>query len=101
MTYRARVRPWVRTTSSKDSTHSLVSSGSMSGSWVGSPSLMIEKRWRPEATGDSSHSAGRALGLVGWVRHGIADAVAVGPVQSGCPPLILVPARTERDTTQG
>jgi len=23
----------------------------MSGSWVGSPSLMIEKRWRPEATG--------------------------------------------------
>jgi hypothetical protein len=38
--------------SSKDSSHSLVSSGSMSGSWVGSPSLMIEKRWRPrEATG--------------------------------------------------
>jgi hypothetical protein len=31
----------------------------MSGSWVGSPSLMMEKRWRPEATGDSSHSAGR------------------------------------------
>src|ERR1700685_1125774 len=41
--------------SSNDSSHSLVSSGSMSGSWVGSPSLMMEKRWRPEATGDSSH----------------------------------------------
>jgi hypothetical protein len=44
MTYRARLRPWVRTMSSKDSSHSLVSSGSMSGSWVGNPSLMIEKR---------------------------------------------------------
>ena len=29
----------------------IVSSGSMSGSWVGSPSLMMENRWRPEATG--------------------------------------------------
>ena len=44
MTYLARDRPRVRTTSSNDSTHSLVSSGSMSGNWVGSPSLMIEKR---------------------------------------------------------
>jgi hypothetical protein len=44
ITYRARDRPRVRTTLSNDSTHSLVSSGSMSGSWVGSPSLMIEKR---------------------------------------------------------
>src|SRR5262249_50479623 len=33
------------------STHSRVSSGSMSGSWLGRPSLMIEKRWLPEATG--------------------------------------------------
>jgi hypothetical protein len=33
---------------------------------VGSPSLMMEKRWRPEATGDSSHSAGRAR--MKWLR---------------------------------
>ena len=51
MTYLARVRPLVRTTLSNDSTHSRVSSGSVSGSWVGSPSLMMENRWRPEATG--------------------------------------------------
>ena len=35
MTYLARARPRVRTTSSNESTHSLVSSGSMSGSCVG------------------------------------------------------------------
>ncbi len=51
MTYLARPRPRLRTTLSKDSTQSLVSSGSISGSCVGSPSLMIEKRWRPAATG--------------------------------------------------
>jgi len=37
----ARARPLVRTTESNDSTHSRVSSGSMSGSWVGNPSLMM------------------------------------------------------------
>ena len=37
-------RARVRTTLSNESTHSRVSSGSMSGNWVGSPSLMIEKR---------------------------------------------------------
>ena len=42
--YLARARPRVRTTVSNESTHSLVSSGSISGSWVGRPSLMIEKR---------------------------------------------------------
>ena len=46
-----RPRPRVLTTVSNDSTHSRVSSGSMSGSWLGRPSLMIEKRWLPEATG--------------------------------------------------
>ncbi len=51
MTYLARARPLVRTTVSNDSIHSRVSSGSMSGSWVGSPSLMMGNRWRPEATG--------------------------------------------------
>ena len=51
ITYLARERPRVRTTLSKESTQSLVSSGSISGSCVGSPSLMIEKRWRPAATG--------------------------------------------------
>ena len=38
------VRPRVRTTLSNESTHSRVSSWSMSGNWVGSPSLMMEKR---------------------------------------------------------
>src|SRR5579859_3195011 len=37
-------------TASSDSSHSPVSFGSMSGSWAGRPSLMIEKRSRPEAT---------------------------------------------------
>src|ERR1039457_4178893 len=41
ITYLARVRPRVRTTESNDSTHSRVSSGAMSGKWVGNPSLMI------------------------------------------------------------
>ena len=41
ITYLARVRPLVRTTESNDSTHSRVSSGSMSGNWVGNPSLMM------------------------------------------------------------
>ncbi len=50
MTYRARALPLLRTTPSNESTHSLVSSGSVSGNWVGSPSLMMEKRWRPTAT---------------------------------------------------
>ncbi len=38
MTYRARSRPRSSTIESNESTHSWVSSGSMSGSWVGSPS---------------------------------------------------------------
>src|SRR3954467_2383304 len=38
-------------TPSSDSTHSLVSSGSMSGSWLGSPSL-ITGRLRSVATGN-------------------------------------------------
>ena len=41
MTYLARVRPLVLTTESNDSTHSRVSSGSMSGNWVGNPSLIM------------------------------------------------------------
>ena len=42
MRYLARPRPRVRVTESNESTHSRVSSGSMSGSCVGSPSLMME-----------------------------------------------------------
>src|SRR5690349_20329424 len=42
-------------TPSSDSTHSLVSSGSMSGSWLGSPSLMTG-RLRSVATGVPSLS---------------------------------------------
>src|SRR5579871_353787 len=36
--YRARLRPWVSTTASNESSHSRVSSGSMSGSWWLNPS---------------------------------------------------------------
>src|SRR3954463_3964667 len=46
MRYRARCRPATSTTASRDSSHSAVSAGSMSGSWLGSPSLMMEKRSR-------------------------------------------------------
>src|SRR3954469_25584523 len=50
MRKRARPRPLVATRSSKLSSHSWVSLGSTSGSWLGSPSLMTENR-----------SAGRSL----------------------------------------
>ncbi|MEY4009923.1 MAG: hypothetical protein RLZZ93_615 [Actinomycetota bacterium] len=36
--YRARLRPWVSTTASRDSSHSSVSPGSVSGSWWWEPS---------------------------------------------------------------
>jgi len=33
----------------------------MSGNWVGSPSLMMEKRWRPAATGYPAFRMGGRL----------------------------------------
>src|SRR4029079_5666028 len=50
MMYRARLAPRSSMTPSSDSTHSAVSSGSMSGSWLGRPSL-ITGRLRSLATG--------------------------------------------------
>src|SRR5918995_1333461 len=60
-------------TPSSDSTHSLVSSGSMSGSWLGRPSL-ITGRLRSLATGVPSRDGVSCLvhpilPRAGWRRH--------------------------------
>src|SRR5690349_13262272 len=44
MRNRARWRPSVSMAASNDSSHSRVSSGSMSGNWLGTPSVMMLKR---------------------------------------------------------
>ena len=43
--YRARIRPWVSTISSNESTHSAVSPGSMSGTWWDTPSNSTAPRY--------------------------------------------------------
>src|SRR6185437_6576066 len=75
-------------TASSDSSHSPVSFGSMSGSWVGRPSLMIEKRSRPEATLVLNFDLGAPFGRpVLWVarRRRAAPASAVSPGDRGTP----------------
>src|SRR5436189_3010143 len=73
MMYRARLAPRSSITPSRDSTHSVVSSGSMSGSWLGRPSLMTG-RLRSVATGDSfdwwvRYLLGSILPVLWWPRH--------------------------------
>src|SRR5258705_3285617 len=65
MMYRARLAPRSSMTPSSDSTHSVVSSGSVSGSWLGRPSLMTG-RLRSVATGVSFGDwvGGALVGLI-------------------------------------
>src|SRR5258706_3275633 len=78
-------------TPSSDSIHSSVSSGSMSGSWLGRPSL-ITGRLRSVATGlpyrDGLRGRRRAHG--GCYRSGII--VDLGTEAKACPGAILPPA---------
>src|SRR4051812_40048599 len=81
MMYRARLAPAASMTPSSDSTHSLVSSGSMSGSWLGRPSL-ITGRLRSLATGvpSSRWRVAPILPRAGTPRH--LDATPI-PVPAG------------------
>src|SRR6185437_12309076 len=106
--YRARVRPRVSTTASKESSHSVVSPGSMSGTWCDTPSKSTGPRYpsdqsvrhfrgcgnvvqqaamtAPETAGDPVvvYTDGSCLGNPG--RGGWGWAVPDGPFASGADP---------------
>ena len=100
---RARVLPWASRTASKESTHSAVSSGSMSGSWCENPSKItppssrsisrpIGARLRALDHHDADDRAARGLAPMGqplsrtrssssgWWRLAKADAATIGVV---------------------
>ena len=70
MRYLARYAPWVSITSSSESRHSCVSSGSTSTSWVGRPALIRGSRSRPVFTLVSPHfvRVARWASLVAYAR---------------------------------
>src|SRR5215213_2633133 len=87
MRNRARVRPWASTTSSRLSSHSLVSAGSVSGSWWTNPSKITRSMLAPAGTvrtrmGQTvAYTDGACLGTPG--PGGWAWAVPDGPFASG------------------
>src|SRR4051794_37826435 len=99
MRNRARWRPSESMAASSDWSHSRVSSGSMSGSWLGKPSVMMlnrsrvtgtisfgrERSWRVLA---SSQHLRKRLGSPGELPRGIAGLPAISAATSSCPPAV-------------